>query len=134
MVINGLKTMADRREESKRVIGWGTGSFENITMYRTEDTVETVPVWLGMAEYVALKTSRTLTVTVPRGSKPDVRAEIHYQTPVMAPIRAGDKLGKIIVRGPDGQAQTADLIAATAVEKVGYFGKLKAIVLSWFGK
>ena len=134
MVINGLKSMADRREESKRLIGWGSGSFENVTMYRAGDTVETVPVWLGTEEKVALVPNRALSVTVPRGIKPDVRAEIHYQTPALAPIQKGDKLGQIIVRGPDGQAQTADLIAATSVDKVGYFGKLKAIVSSWFNK
>ena len=134
MVINGLKSMADRREESKRLIGWGSGSFENATMYRVGDTIDTVPVWLGTEGQVALVPNRKLSVTVPRGIKPDIRAEIHYQTPAMAPIQKGDKLGQIIVRGPDGQAQTADLIAATSVDKVGYFGKLKAIVLSWFGK
>lgn len=134
MVINGLKSMADRREESKRLIGWGTGSFENVTMYRIDDAVDMIPVWLGTEKTVALNPDRALTVSIPRGTKTDIRAEIHYETPAMAPIQKGDKLGQIIVRGPDGQAQTANLIAANSVNKVGYFGKLKAIVSSWFGK
>lgn len=134
MVINGLKSMAARREESKRLIGWGSGAFENITMYKSGDTVDAIPVWLGVSETVPATVNRDLTVTVPRGGAIDVKAEIHYNQPVQAPITKGQKLGQVIVRGPDNQAQTADLIAASDVQKVGYFGKLKAIVLSWFGK
>ena len=133
MVINGLKSMAARREESKRLIGWGSGSFENIAMYKKGDIVDSIPVWLGKAETVPVTVNKDLLITVPRGGQPDVKAEIHYNQPVQAPITKGQKLGQVIVRGPDNQAQTADLIADTAVEKVGYFGKLKAILLSLFG-
>ena len=134
MVINGLKSMADRREESKRLIGWGMGSFENITMYHQKDIVDEVPVWLGVVKTVPLTVSKDLTVTVPKGAEPDIKAEIHYKTPVQAPIFKGQKLGSIIVHGPDNQNKSADLIAASDAAKVGYFGKLKAVVLSWFGK
>lgn len=133
MVINGLKSMAARRDESKRLIGWGSGSFENITMYKKGDIVDSVPVWLGTVQSVPTTVGRDLTVTVPRGGVIDVKAEIHYNQPVQAPITKGQKLGQVIVRGPDNQAQTADLIADTDVAKVGYFGKLKALILSWFG-
>ncbi len=133
MVINGLKSMAARRDESKRLIGWGSGSFENITMYKKGDIVDTVPVWLGTVQSVPATVGRDLTVTVPRGGMIDVKAEIHYNQPVQAPIKKGQKLGQVIVRGPDNQAQTSDLIADTDVAKVGYFGKLKALILSWFG-
>ena len=134
MVINGLKSMADRREESKRVVGWGIGAFENVTMYHKGDVVDTVPVWLGVKPDVTMTVSRDLAVTVPRGGEANVKAEIHYLSPVQAPISQGQKLGSVIVYGPDNQAQSADLIATSAVAKVGYFGKLKAVVLSWFGK
>ena len=134
MVINGLKSMAARREESKRLIGWGSGSFENITMYKKGDSVDTIPVWLGVSETVPATVNRDLTVTVPRGGAIDVKAEIHYNQPIPAPVLKGQKLGQVIVWGPDNQAQTADLIAASDMPKVGYFGKLKAIILSWFGK
>jgi D-alanyl-D-alanine carboxypeptidase (penicillin-binding protein 5/6) len=133
MVINGLKSMAARRDESKRLIGWGSGSFENISMYKKGDIVDSVPVWLGTVQSVPATVERDLTVTVPRGGVIDVKAEIHYNQPIQAPIIKGQKLGQVIVRGPDNQAQTADLIADTDVAKVGYFGKLKALLLSWFG-
>lgn len=134
MVINGLNSMSDRRTESKRVIGWGIGAFENITMYGTDSVVAQVPVWLGTSATVTAGVAHPLSVTVPKSGTPDVRAEITYKEPVTAPITAGQVLGKVIVRGPDNQVQTADLIAKQDIAKVGYFGKLKAVVLSWFGK
>lgn len=134
MVINGLNSMSDRRTESKRVIGWGIGAFEDITMYGPDSVVAQVPVWLGTSATVAAGVTHPLSVTVPRGGTPDVRAEITYKDPVSAPITAGQVLGKVIVRGPDNQVQTADLVAKQDIAKVGYFGKLKTVVLSWFGK
>ena len=134
MVINGLKSMADRRQESKRLIGWGMGSFENVSMYKKGDIVDQIPVWLGVQKQVAVTISDDVSVTVPKGGIPDVKAEIRYNSPVTAPIQKGQKLGTVIVRGPDNQVKTADLIAVADVAKVGYFGKLKAVISSWMGK
>lgn len=134
MVINGLTSMADRREESKRLIGWGSGSFENVTMYRPGDVVDTIPVWLGVEPTVSITVDRELSVTVPKGAKPDVRAEFQYKSPLSAPLERGETVGQVVVRGPDNQAKTANLILVDSVAKVGYFGKLKAIILSWFNK
>lgn len=132
MVINGLKSMKDRSTESKRLIGWGMAAFENVTMYRSGQVVDTVPVWLGTVSEVPATVEVPLTVTVMKGSEPDVKAEIHYMQPVSAPVQKGQKLGRVIVRGPDNQVKTADLIAAESVERVGYWGKLKAVISSWF--
>ena len=132
MVINGLKSMKDRSTESKRLIGWGMAAFENVTMYRSGQVVDTVPVWLGTVSEVPATVEVPLTVTVMKGSEPDVKAEIHYMQPVSAPVQKGQKLGQVIVRGPDNQVKTADLIAAESVEKVGYWGKLKSVISSWF--
>ena len=132
MVINGLKSMKDRSTESKRLVGWGMAAFENVTMYRSGQVVDTVPVWLGTVSEVPATVEVPLTVTVMKGPEPDVKAEIHYMQPVSAPVQNGQKLGQVIVRGPDNQVKTADLIAAESVEKVGYWGKLKAVISSWF--
>ncbi len=132
MVINGLKSMKDRSTESKRLVGWGMAAFENVTMYRSGQVVDTVPVWLGTVSEVPATVEVPLTVTVMKGPEPDVKAEIHYMQPVSAPVQKGQKLGQVIVRGSDNQVKTADLIAAESVEKVGYWGKLKAVISSWF--
>ena len=132
MVINGLKTMTDRKEESQKIVNWGLGAFENIKMYQSGETVDTIPVWLGVEPTVSAVVDKDLVVTVPKGDTPDIRAEIHYNQPISAPIVKGQKLGQVIVRGPDNQTKTADLVAASDVAKVGYFGKLKAVILSWF--
>lgn len=134
MVVNGLKSMADRRVESKKLINWGVGAFDNVHMYQIDEPVVSVPVWLGISESVPAVINRPVPITVSKGEQPDIVAEIHYDSPVMAPVVKGQKLGQIIIRGPENQIQTADLIAQNDVVKVGYFGKLKAIILSWFKK
>ena len=52
--------------------------------------------------------------------------------PVQAPILKGQKLGQIVISGPNDQIRKLDLVASKNIDKVGYFGKLKAIIGSWF--
>ena len=73
-------------------------------------------------------------ITLPRGTGDKVISKISYDSPVVAPIKQGQKIGEIIVEMPEGQTQVMDLVAAKNVDKIGYFGKLKNLILSWVGK
>lgn len=47
MVVNGLKTMKERGEESVRLINWGFREFDNYAVLKKDVKVVSVPVWLG---------------------------------------------------------------------------------------
>ncbi len=131
LVINGLKSMKDRASESQRLVNWGTAAFENVDLFNRGDEVVRVPVWLGTQTDVPVTIDKEVTVTI-QPAVGEVKGVAHYNEPVVAPIEKGQKLGTLIVTGPDNQTKTVDLVAAESVAKVGYFGKLKAVVTSWF--
>ncbi len=128
MVVNGLTSMRARQEEARNLMRWGMMGFENHVLIQKNQLAEKIPVWLGTAETVDAVAADKIIVTHRKGEKEEKNLKIVYDTPVQAPIQKGQKIGSLILNNQ----KSVDLIAAQSVEKVGYFGKLKQIILSWF--
>ena len=134
MVINGLKSMKARSEESQKLMGYGLSGFENVVVFEKDDVIEQIPVWYGQSEAVPAIASEKVVMTIERGNQKGIETKIVYDTPVSAPIKKGQKLGQLIISAAPNQIKTIDLLASQDIEKVGYFGKLKRIIISAFGK
>ncbi|OPZ78503.1 MAG: D-alanyl-D-alanine carboxypeptidase DacC precursor [Alphaproteobacteria bacterium ADurb.Bin438] len=135
MVINGLNSNRARSKEAETLINWGLKEFENRTLYKRGDRVTSLPVWLGDVKEVSATVDKNLVVTLPKMKRKDTKIEVVYESPLKAPIKKGDKIGRIIVTNPvfDKQTQEADLLAGEDILKQGYRGKFKA-VLKYFLK
>lgn len=130
MVINGLKSMHDRQNEAKNLMNWGLVGFENVVLIKKGQAIDKIPTWLGEQESVEAVAADSYTVTKPRGSKNTNDIKIVYDSPVSAPIQKGQKIGSLVIHS-QAKEETIDLIAAESVKKVGYFGKMKRLILSW---
>ena len=128
MVINGLKTMKERSEEAQKLILWGFRSFDNYKALKKNVKVVNVPVWLGKSRHVAAVPAQDVVVTVPKGKQKEITAKITYEKPVSAPVKKGQKIGSLVLRVPDQEDRTIDLIAANEVKRLGYFGRLKELI------
>ena len=128
MVINGLKSMDERAKESKNIMSWGISSFENVVLLDPAKKIVDVPVWLGYEPTVAAVPAEKFVATISRGDTPDIKTLVRYETPVVAPITKGQKLGTMITYLADGTKKEMDLVAADAVQKVGLWGKIKALL------
>ena len=128
MVINGLKSMDERAKESQKIMSWGISAFENIVILDPAKTLVDVPVWLGYEQSVAAVPAEKVIATISRGDTPPIKSVVNYETPVVAPVAKGQKLGSITVYFADGSQKKTDLLAADAVQKVGFLGKLKALL------
>lgn len=134
LVINGLKSMKERSTESQKLVGWGLSAFENAVVYPQDEIVAQVPVWLGTVKTVDIVPQDAIPVTYMKGEKDKIQIKITYDEPVVAPVTKGQKLGLLTLTDDQGTVKTTPLVAKESVEKVGYFGKLVAVVKSWFDK
>jgi len=128
MVINGLKTMADRAKESQKVMSWGVANFENAVILSSDKPVVNVPVWLGEDLSVPARPQDKLVHTINRWDRPEIKSVVRFDAPVKAPIKAGQVLGNITTVLPDGKTHTTQLVATKDVAKLGYFAKIKALL------
>ncbi|MGE4281430.1 MAG: D-alanyl-D-alanine carboxypeptidase family protein [Magnetospirillum sp.] len=124
MVINGLKSLKERAEESERLMEWAFREYDNYSLFKAGDQVTDAEVWLGEASTVPLVAGEKLEVTMPRRARRDMKVTAVYDGPVPAPIRKGDVVGKLLITAP-GQADVQlPLVAGADVPKLGFAGRM----------
>jgi D-alanyl-D-alanine carboxypeptidase (penicillin-binding protein 5/6) len=126
VVVNGLKSSKDRASESARILDWGFREFNNYSLFKAGDTVEIAPLWLGTKPTVALKIDRDVHLTMSRKSRRAMKVTVKYQSPISAPITAGQSVGTLTIEAPDFETIEAPLLAATDSQQLGMVGRLGA--------
>ena len=126
MVINGLKSIKERAEESERLIEWAFREFENYALFKSGDVVADADVWLGEAATVPLVAGDKLEVTMPRKARRDMKVTAVYDGPIAAPIKKGQPVGKLVIAAPGVDTVELPLLAGADVEKLGFTGRMGA--------
>ncbi len=126
VVLNGLGSNKERATESARILDWGFREFNNYALFKAGDTVDVAPVWLGTRPTVELKIDRDVHLTMSRKSRRNMKVTVHYQSPIPAPISAGQKVGTLTVEAPDFETIEAPLLAASDSQQLGMIGRLGA--------
>ena len=125
-VISGLQTEQARAREAEAITNWAFRQFTTAQLLEEGQIVAEAEVWMGEQATVQLSAAKALNTLVPTGTTDrKVKAEVIYDSPLKAPVMAGDQVGKLIIR-PEGLAATeVPLIAAQTVEQGGVMVRLK---------
>ncbi len=126
LVVNGLPSMQARADESARLLEWGFREFASYTLYKGGETIEQVPVWLGEKDSVPVTVPQNLSVTMARTDRPGMKVSLVSNSPVAAPIKKGDTVGKLVISAPGFPGKEVPLVAAQDVPKAGIFGRAYA--------
>ncbi len=129
VVVNGLKTMKERGLEAKKILDWGFREFDNYTFYTKDNVVEQIPVWMGASETVPGVVDKDVVVTMKRLDYLKKKVSLIYDAPVQAPIDKGQRLGTLRISLPGGENYDFPVVAGESVGKIGYFGKIKTILI-----
>ncbi len=121
MVINGLDSESARSEESTRLIEWALNDFTNVELVKKGQQITQVPVAMGKVEVVPALINEDIKITVPKVPKDSYSVEVKYNSPLVAPIKAGQEIGTFKVIIPDAQTMTYPLLAGQDIEKLGLF-------------
>ncbi len=124
VVVNGLKSVKERAEESHRILAWGFREFENYALLTAGETVEQGDVWQGGSETVPLVLAEDLVVTLPRKSRQDMKVSVRYEGPIPAPIEQGQEVATLVVSAPDMADFEVPLLAGETVGRQGPFGRM----------
>ncbi len=126
LVVTGLESSQQRRQEAGRLINWAFRAFETTRLYKAGEPVAEAKIWIGAADTVALAPARDLIVTVPYGMLEKAQISAHFSEPVEAPVAAGAVLGRLEVALPGVAPVRVPLVAAEAVERGGITARLEA--------
>jgi D-alanyl-D-alanine carboxypeptidase (penicillin-binding protein 5/6) len=128
LVVNGLTSMAERAQETARLMEWGFRESTNTTVFRAGDAVVEAPVWLGAQDKVPLVVARAVQITAPTGQTVTPRVIARFDGPLPAPIVKGAKLGTASLTLPDGKVVEYPLEAGADVPRMGVVGRLTALI------
>ena len=128
MVVNGLPSMRARGEEGERLMEWSFREFEAVVLFRAQDTIEEVPVYLGERAKVPMVGGRDLVLTLPRQWRSRLEVRLHYDAPLTAPVARGQQIGEMQVSGQGVPELRVPLLAGADVEKLGLISRIPAVV------
>ena len=61
---------------------------------------------------------------LPRNVAANLTHEVKLDSPLIAPLTAGKKIGQIIVKNGEEVVKTVDVVAKEEVQRAGFFGAL----------
>lgn len=126
LVVNGLDSKRERAQEPARLLDWGFREFGNYELFTAGETAAVAPVWLGEAGEVPLVIEQDLLLTLPRKARADMAVTIRYDSPIPAPVQAGERVAELIVSAPGEDDIRVPLVAGSDVAKLGLVGRLGA--------
>ena len=134
MVVNGIMVpnspagLRARAQETEGLIEWAFREFENYSLFRSGEAVQSAGVWLGDAKNVPMVAGDDLVVTLPRKARQGMKVTAVYQEPIPAPIQKGQQIGKLVIAAPGVQTRELPLIAGESVGQLGPAGRITAAV------
>ncbi|MGE0726161.1 MAG: D-alanyl-D-alanine carboxypeptidase family protein [Alphaproteobacteria bacterium] len=123
-VLTGMKSMRSRAQESERIIEWAFREFDNYTVAKAGQPLESAEVWLGVNPTVDLAAAADVKVTLPRRQRDAIKAVARYEGPIAAPVAAGQRVGTLLIRLDDRTIAETPLVAAAPVERLGILGRV----------
>ncbi|MGQ0567090.1 MAG: D-alanyl-D-alanine carboxypeptidase family protein [Gemmobacter sp.] len=125
-VVTGLDSEAARAEESQAVVNWAFRQFVSKTLAREGTRVAEAEVYMGAAATVGLVPASDVTALLPAQVQDAVTAEVVYNGPLIAPIKAGTAVAELIVHVPGMPDLRFPLLAEADVPKGGFLTRLGA--------
>jgi len=95
LVIAGLKSLGERKEEAQKLLDWGFRQFKTIDVYAAGDRVSRARIWGGTERWVDLVTREAVRISLSPQEQENVEVKLNYVGPLIAPVKAGEIVGKV---------------------------------------
>lgn len=127
-VISGLASEKDRAEESEALANWAFRQFVSRTLAPKGTRVAEAEVFMGAAHTVGLVPAEDVVALVPALVQEGVTAEVTYQGPLTAPLKAGQQVAELVIHVPGLPDRRVPLLAEGDVARGGFLTRLTAAV------
>lgn len=132
-VVIGAPSIKERETQTEALLNYGFRFFQSVKLYAADAVLASPRVWKGTLNTVNVIPAREVALVVPRNVAANLTNEVQLESPMVAPINAGQKVGKIVVKNGDQIVYTVDAVAQTEVPRAGFFGVLWDTLSLFFG-
>lgn len=126
-VILGCENPKERFKEMENLLGYGFSEYTTVKPQIPEDMIESVKVQNGMISEVGVTASIDSEILVPKSKQNSIKNEIKINEEIIAPIKEGDVLGKIVYTLGDETISECEILSDTDVEEISFKSIFRAI-------
>ena len=123
-VASGFKTKNSRSSESMKILNWALKKFDTVQISKKDEVISNLDVWLGKKNKVDVVPSEDFYLTIPKRKKKTIKAIVEYNGPIEAPIKEGQKLGKLNVYISGNLEKEIDILSSEDVHRSNIFSRL----------
>ena len=126
IVISGTNSSRSRLNESTNLINWAFRETKPIMILEKNQIIKEVDVWLGNKPTINLIVPEDIVTTLSFEQIKFLKTNLIYQKPISSPIKAGEKIGKMIINISGKKPLIVPLIAENSISNVNPFMKVFA--------
>ena len=120
VVVSGLATADELREDARRLLDWGFKGFAEAKLFDAGEVVGHARVWGGQHMFVPLTGNGEVNVWLPRmPANQKLRASIVYKWPLKGPLAKGDQVAMLRVISSTDAMSEVPLYVAEDVARAG---------------
>jgi serine-type D-Ala-D-Ala carboxypeptidase (penicillin-binding protein 5/6) len=123
-IVLGAKSEAMRASESQRLLNYGFQFYESTLVYPKFQAISNLKVYKGAEKTVTASVAKDLYLSLPKGDYARVKASMTAKQPLIAPIKAGQVVGKMTFSLDNKVIREQALVATSSVSEAGFFGKI----------
>ena len=131
-VVLGSGSEGSRSESSQKLLEYGFRTFETHKLYKGGDALSEVRIWQGDKERVAAGVIEDLYVSMGKGRYDQLKGVVQFDKSISAPVRRGDRLGKIVFSDEGVVLKEAALLALEDVGEGGLWRQVSDSVQKFF--
>ncbi|MGS2717212.1 D-alanyl-D-alanine carboxypeptidase family protein [Eionea flava] len=132
-VVTGTQSESARASSSQKLLSYGFRYYYTHKVYSQGDVVNTSMVWKGQADQVSIVVPNDVYLTVPRGSENDLKATVHIDDVISAPIAQGQELGNVVIALDEEELLNLPVVSAATIEEAGFFSRMIDSIQLFFG-
>ena len=120
-VVLGTASESARASESQKLLNYGFQFYDTHRLYDKGQVVVTLPVWKGSDNTLKAGVDRELSISLPKGQYPFLKAVMTSKQPLLAPLSAGQVVGTIKLTVGDKPYAEYPLVALEEVPVANVF-------------
>lgn len=123
-VVMGTKSEEARAKETQKLLNYGFRYYKTHQLYQPGESLTNTRVWGGAQDALELGLAAPVVVTIPRGSKDELKASLDLDPLIEAPVQLGQEFGRLVIRLDDKIIVNEPLVALNEVEQGGLFKRI----------
>lgn len=131
-VVLGTDSENARAAASRKLLNYGFRFYETFLLHHAKEPLQSMRIWKGEQDTLSLGLQQDLYITIPRGQRDKVKANMTVETMLVAPAKKGQTYGTVNIMLGEEELSQQPLVALEDVPEGGLWDQMVDSVMLMF--